>query len=68
MECQHDGYHAIRSSYDRHRGVLTFVWICELCGSRLGEAGREEYRPAFNPHDNAAAPHAAALAKLRSDE
>ena len=47
MECQHDGYHAIETSYDRRRGVLIFVWTCEQCGSRLGEAGRQKYRPAF---------------------
>ena len=46
MECQHDGYHAIGTSYDRRRGMLIFVWTCEQCGSRLGEAGRQKYRPA----------------------
>ena len=52
MECQHDGYHAIGTSYDRRRGVLIFVWTCEQCGGRLGEAGRQRYRPAFNPDGN----------------
>ncbi len=53
MECQHDGYHAIETSYDRRRGVLIFVWTCEQCGSRLGEAGRQKYRPAFEKNSTA---------------
>ena len=54
MECQHDGYHAIETSYDRRRGVLIFVWTCEQCGTRLGEVGRQKYRPAFKEsHGNA---------------
>ena len=51
MECQHAGYHAIETNYDRRRGVLIFVWTCEQCGSRLGEAGRQKYRPAFREPD-----------------
>ena len=50
MECRHEGYHSITSRYDRRRGVLIFFWVCEQCGCRLGEAGRENYRPTFNPH------------------
>ena len=50
MECRHEGYHSIASRYDRRRGVLIFFWVCEQCGCRLGEAGRQNYRPTFNPH------------------
>ena len=52
MACAHDGYHAISTDYDQRKGVLMFVWTCERCGSRLGEAGREPYKPSFNPHGN----------------
>jgi hypothetical protein len=52
MVCQHDGFHAIRTTYDRATGVLVYFWTCERCGRRLGEARREEYRPAFDPRGN----------------
>jgi hypothetical protein len=52
MDCAHDGYHALRSSYDRREGVLVFFWTCESCGARLREASREEYRPQFDPRGN----------------
>jgi hypothetical protein len=48
--CSHDGFHAIRTEYDRERGVLIYFWTCEGCGARLREVGREEYRPLFDPH------------------
>jgi hypothetical protein len=52
MNCDHDGFHAVRSQYDRHTGVLVYYWTCERCGSRLREARREPYRPAFDPRGN----------------
>jgi hypothetical protein len=52
MSCSHDGYHAIRSSYDRHSGLLVYHWACERCGARLKEARRERYQPRFDPHGN----------------
>lgn len=51
--CSHDGFRGIRSAYDQGSGVLVFFWTCERCGSRLSEAHRENYRPAFDPHGNA---------------
>jgi hypothetical protein len=50
--CAHDGFHDIRSAYDRRRGVMTFVWVCELCGAELREVQREAYRPRYEPHGN----------------
>jgi hypothetical protein len=32
--------------------VLVYHWTCERCGARLSEAGREPYRPAFDPRGN----------------
>jgi hypothetical protein len=52
MDCAHDGFHAIHSSYDRRRGLLVFFWRCERCGARLRELHREEYRPRFEPRGN----------------
>ena len=49
MSCAHDGFHGIRSSYDRRRGLLVYFWTCERCGVRLRELRREEYRPRFDP-------------------
>lgn len=48
----HDGFHAIRSAYDRRSGLLVYSWTCERCGALLNEARREPYRPRFNPHGN----------------
>jgi hypothetical protein len=45
--CRHDGFHDIRTVYDRVRGVLLFYWFCEDCGKRLGVANRADYRPVF---------------------
>lgn len=50
MSCPHEGFHAIRTVYDRRRGILVYFWTCEECGRRLNEARREDYRPAFDPH------------------
>ena len=47
MACRHDDFHSILTSYDRRRGVLVYHWVCERCGTRLGEARRERYRPLF---------------------
>jgi hypothetical protein len=52
MTCAHDGFHAIRSTYDQPQGLLVYFWTCERCGERLGEAHREPYRPAFEPNGN----------------
>jgi hypothetical protein len=52
MQCSHDQYHAIRTTYDRRRGLLLYFWTCESCGKRLGEARRDEYRPQFDPRGN----------------
>jgi hypothetical protein len=52
VACSHDGFHAIRTEYDRDRGVLLYFWTCERCGARLREARREQYRPSFDPHGN----------------
>jgi hypothetical protein len=52
MTCEHDGFHAIQTAYDRSTGVLVYFWVCERCGARLCEARRETYRPAFNPAGN----------------
>jgi hypothetical protein len=49
MDCAHKGFHGIRSTYDRQRGLLVFFWTCERCGVRLRELHREEYRPRFDP-------------------
>ena len=48
--CLHDGFHDIRSSYDRRRGVLSFVLTCERCGAELGELLRQLYWPHYDPH------------------
>jgi hypothetical protein len=50
--CPHDGFHTIRTAYDRRRGVLVYFWTCERCGERLEEARREDYRPHYDPHGN----------------
>jgi hypothetical protein len=47
--CPHDGFHGIRTAYDRKREVLVYFWICERCGARLEEATRAPYRPAYDP-------------------
>lgn len=52
MDCSHEGFHAIRTVYDRRRGILTYFWTCEQCGRRLNEARREDYRPAYDPNGN----------------
>jgi hypothetical protein len=52
MDCSHNGFHGIRTAYDRRRGVLVYFWTCERCGERLEEARREKYRPAFDPRGN----------------
>jgi hypothetical protein len=52
MACSHDGFHGIGTAYDRRQGVLTYFWTCDLCGTRLREARREEYRPSFDPRGN----------------
>jgi hypothetical protein len=48
--CLHDGFHDIRSSYDRRRGVLSFVLTCEHCGAELGAVRRQLYWPHYDPH------------------
>jgi hypothetical protein len=48
MRCSHEGFHAIRTVYDRQGGVLVFFWTCEVCGERLREERRESYRPRYD--------------------
>jgi hypothetical protein len=50
--CVHDGFHDIRSSYDRARGELAFLLTCERCGATLRVLRRESYRPIFDPRGN----------------
>jgi hypothetical protein len=53
MSCSHDGFRGIQSAYDRSRGVLVYFWLCERCGTRLSEATRTDYRPAYDRDANA---------------
>jgi hypothetical protein len=48
--CLHDGFHDIRSSYDRQSRVLSFVLTCERCGAELGELWRQLYSPHYDPN------------------
>jgi hypothetical protein len=50
--CTHDGFHGIRSRYDRHLGVLTFLLACEDCGAELRQLRREPYWPRYDPNGN----------------
>jgi hypothetical protein len=50
--CAHEGFHDIRSAYDRRHGVMTFVWTCARCGAELRELRREPYRPRYEPRGN----------------
>jgi hypothetical protein len=52
MDCAHTGFHGFGTDYDRRHGLLVYYWVCERCGARLGDARREEYRPAFDPRRN----------------
>jgi hypothetical protein len=52
MNCSHDGYHALSSEYDRSRGLLVYVWVCESCGARLKVATEQAYRPHYDPLGN----------------
>jgi hypothetical protein len=52
MFCEHEGFHDVRSAYDRQRGLLVFFYTCEGCGEQLREAHREEYQPSFDRHGN----------------
>ena len=52
MSCNHDGFHSIQTAYNRRRGVLVYFWTCERCGTRLGEATRVTYRPAYDRDGN----------------
>jgi hypothetical protein len=57
--CTHDGFHAIHSEYDHVQGVLVYVWICERCGGRPGEARLVQYRPSFDPRGSDTHPNLA---------
>jgi hypothetical protein len=52
MKCSHEGFHSVRSQYNRRSGVLVYLWTCDSCGARLKEAQRMSYRPSFDPHGN----------------
>jgi hypothetical protein len=45
VACSHEGFHSIRSCYDRRHGVLVYYWTCDVCGTWLGELRRIPYRP-----------------------
>lgn len=49
MPCTHEGFRDISSSYDLRRQVLVFFWTCERCGKHMGEAGRTDYQPRYEP-------------------
>jgi hypothetical protein len=43
--------------YDREHKVLLFIWLCERCGTRLGEAAKRlEYEPLPRHNDERLAP------------
>ena len=50
--CAHEGFHEIRSSYDRPHSEMAFVVTCARCGAELREVWREPYRPRYEPHGN----------------
>jgi hypothetical protein len=52
MECRHNGFRSVSSSYSGHAGLLVYYWVCDRCGARLDEIQRERYRPAYDPHGN----------------
>ena len=52
MNCRHQGFHTVTSSYDRRRRVLIYFRCCDDCGTRLGEVGRVDYEPRFDPNGN----------------
>ena len=47
MQCRHQGFHTISSSYDRGTRLLTFFRRCDECGTRLTEVGQLVYEPRF---------------------
>jgi hypothetical protein len=47
MQCAHQGFHTISSSYDRATRVLAFFRRCDDCGARVAEVGRFAYEPRF---------------------
>jgi hypothetical protein len=47
MQCAHQGFHTISSSYDRATRVLAFFRRCDDCGARVAEVGRIAYEPRF---------------------
>lgn len=49
MKCRHEGFHSVRSQYDRRSGVLVYMWTCDSCGEGLKEAKRLSYRPSYDP-------------------
>ena len=49
MPCNHQGFHAFTSSYDRRRRILAYIRTCEDCGARLAEVDRLPYEPRFDP-------------------
>ena len=47
MDCRHQGFYSVGSSYDRETKVLTFFSYCDECGTRLAEVARLTYEPRF---------------------
>jgi hypothetical protein len=50
MQCRHQGFHSITSSYDPKTRILTYVRRCDACGARLADFGRIAYEPRFDPN------------------
>ena len=40
MDCRHQGFYSVGSSYDRERKLLTFFSYCDECGTRLAEVAQ----------------------------
>lgn len=52
MNCEHQGFHTIASSYDREAKILTCFRLCDECGARLTDVSRTSYEPRFDPRGN----------------
>jgi hypothetical protein len=47
VDCKHQGFYTISSSYDRETKVLTFFSRCDECGAWLTEVAQLPYEPRF---------------------
>ena len=50
--CEHQGLHSPIAHYERARGEIRYVTVCDGCGSEVREVHRESYAPAFDPAGN----------------